>query len=177
MDAQPGEGGGVRGPLALRREAQQGGSGVQSMAQPRWNSSFEARHTSSGTRERGQVPHASCDTWDMRQLCVGRDLGFVRGAAVEEPSRPNSRGGAEFRSPWPSLDGIRALRHGTRAPVRESAAKSHMPHATHGTCASCVWGVTWGLCEVQLSKSLRGRTAGGERSSGVHGPVSMEFEL
>jgi len=76
MDAQPGEGGGVRGPLALRREAQQGGSGAQSMAQPRWNSSFEARYTSSGTRERGQVPHASCDTWDMRQRCVGGDLGL-----------------------------------------------------------------------------------------------------
>ena len=47
---------------------------------------------------------------------------------------------------------IRALRHGTRAPVRESAAKSHMPHATHGTCDSCVWGVTWGYVRAAVEQ-------------------------
>ena len=68
-------------------------------------------------------------------------------------------GAVEFHvefSPWPSLDGIRALRHGTQAPVRESAATSHtMPHVTPGTCASCVWGVTWGYVRAAVEQPSR----------------------
>ena len=129
------------------------------MAQSRWNSSFEARHTSSGTRERGQVPHdASCDTWDMRQLCVGRDLGLCacscRRAFEAEQQGGSGAQESMAQSRWNSSFEARhnELRYERARP------ESHMPlmsHVTHGTCASCVWGVTWGYVRAAVEQPSR----------------------